>query len=436
MKIFKSTKITEKKNEASFYKSTRIVAKNLPSFLKESAILEFFSKRNPATDVFMLKNKEGKFRRMAFIGYSTPEEAEEAVKFYNENMFRNHKITVEMGEPKNVSKDEETTLNKKSKYARIFYIQNLQNIDIESLRNDVASYLFEKHKKLVRHNISEEDKGYKIEFESHDIANDFYKNKKIICGRRVKVVVYDEDLQKKQFEHFNTLFFDFNMVLNNTAEFRNIEKDKIVDVEDKSLGVKMAILEASLVEKTKLFLEKNSVFAKKKENIVGIDKCKVIMRCEHILDVIGQIEGKIKTFEISPSKTLAIVVFEDEKTAEKIQRTFNFKKYKNGIIYVEFAPKINSESAGMIIDEKLKTKANCICIKNLPFQATKEDLKELFGVFCKVVDVRVPKKEDGSSRGFAFCVFENNASVEKIIEVFGISVHLYGRKLIIQKAQK
>lgn len=432
----KTEDATEKASENNF--STRIVVKDLPAFLTQTDLEEHFNAFIQSTDVFMLKTKKGKFRRVAFVGYKTNEDAKKALEYFNNSLIKNHKMQVHLSEEK-----EENTENisRRILYSRKYFITNLKDIKMEDIQNDVAEYLIDKHKKLIKYHVCEEERGIKIEFDKQEDALDFYKNKKVICGRRIKIVTYDEDANKKQVDHFNTLFFDFNAVANTMAELNNKNKEDFVKVEDDSLGVKMALLEANLVEKTKKFLENNRIYLDK---LIGLNKKKLIVRCEDILGAIEYVKKENIKIEVAPSRTMAIIEFGEEKDCERVQKQINYKRHKNGIIYAEYAPQCeevvkketNDKKETIDKKDKLKVKANCICIKNLPFQATKDDLKELFSAFCKVVDVRIPQKEDGTSRGFGFAVFENNAAVDKIIEIFGTSVHLYGRKLVIQRAQK
>ena len=76
-----------------------------------------------------------------------------------------------------------------------------------------------------------------------------------------------------------------------------------------------------------------------------------------------------------------------------------------------------------------------LCIKNLPFQASKDELKLLFAGFGNIVDVRIPKNNMGRSRGFGFITFEDPKTIDKIIEQCS-NMHLYGRRLVLEKAQK
>ena len=59
-----------------------------------------------------------------------------------------------------------------------------------------------------------------------------------------------------------------------------------------------------------------------------------------------------------------------------------------------------------------------ILVKNLAFEAATRDLRELFGAFGKLQSVRIPRKFDGTHRGFGFVEFvtpqEAKAAVEAL----------------------
>lgn len=46
-----------------------------------------------------------------------------------------------------------------------------------------------------------------------------------------------------------------------------------------------------------------------------------------------------------------------------------------------------------------------ILVRNLAFESTKRDLRELFSSFGQLKSVRIPRKFDGSNRGFGFVEF-------------------------------
>lgn len=74
-----------------------------------------------------------------------------------------------------------------------------------------------------------------------------------------------------------------------------------------------------------------------------------------------------------------------------------------------------------------------LVVRNLAFEATKNDVQELFTSFGSVKSVRLPKKFDGSHRGFAFVEFLTHSEAVTAMESLA-ATHLYGRHLVIEWA--
>ena len=74
-----------------------------------------------------------------------------------------------------------------------------------------------------------------------------------------------------------------------------------------------------------------------------------------------------------------------------------------------------------------------IIIKNLPFEASKKEVRSLFEAYGQLRSVRLPKKFDRSARGFAFADFVTAKEAENAMEVLK-NTHLLGRKLILEFA--
>ena len=66
--------------------------------------------------------------------------------------------------------------------------------------------------------------------------------------------------------------------------------------------------------------------------------------------------------------------------------------------------------------KKVAARRTKIIIKNLPFQATKKDVRSLFGAYGQLRSVRVPKKFDRSARGFAFADFVSSREAENAMD--------------------
>ncbi|KAF2897811.1 hypothetical protein ILUMI_08367 [Ignelater luminosus] len=74
---------------------SRLIVKNLPKKITETRIREIFSAKGSVTDIQLKYTPEGKFRQFAFIGYHNEDEANEAIKTFNNSHISTNKITVE-----------------------------------------------------------------------------------------------------------------------------------------------------------------------------------------------------------------------------------------------------------------------------------------------------------------------------------------------------
>ncbi|XP_011866993.1 PREDICTED: probable RNA-binding protein 19 [Vollenhovia emeryi] len=86
------------------------------------------------------------------------------------------------------------------------------------------------------------------------------------------------------------------------------------------------------------------------------------------------------------------------------------------------------------ITEQTGTK---IVVRNIPFQATAQEVTELFKSYGELKAVRLPKKLVGieKHRGFAFVEYYTKADAKKAFTALCQSTHLYGRRLVLEWAQ-
>ncbi|KAI3340696.1 RNA recognition domain-containing protein [Ustulina deusta] len=85
--------------------------------------------------------------------------------------------------------------------------------------------------------------------------------------------------------------------------------------------------------------------------------------------------------------------------------------------------------------EEIAKKATCtLIVKNLPFQASKREIKALFSAYSQIKSVRMPKKFNHSGRGFAFVDFSSSKEAASALQALE-GTHLLGRRLILQYAE-
>ncbi|EJD05148.1 uncharacterized protein FOMMEDRAFT_18782 [Fomitiporia mediterranea MF3/22] len=83
---------------------------------------------------------------------------------------------------------------------------------------------------------------------------------------------------------------------------------------------------------------------------------------------------------------------------------------------------------------KATSKTTKMIVKNLPFEATKSDLRSLFNTHGTLKSVRLPKKFNSHSRGYAFLEFTTRLEAERVFGAM-MHTHLLGRHLVLEWAE-
>ncbi|KAJ1732184.1 Multiple RNA-binding domain-containing protein 1, partial [Coemansia biformis] len=92
------------------------------------------------------------------------------------------------------------------------------------------------------------------------------------------------------------------------------------------------------------------------------------------------------------------------------------------------------ESGTSAADGK-QPKSTKLVVKNVPFEATRRDIRDLVSAFGQVKSVRLPKKFSGGHRGFAFVEFLTPQEAQNVLDTMK-STHLYGRHLVLGWAEE
>ncbi|KAJ8141197.1 hypothetical protein OY671_005627 [Metschnikowia pulcherrima] len=126
--------------------------------------------------------------------------------------------------------------------------------------------------------------------------------------------------------------------------------------------------------------------------------------------------------------------FRTKETAESAIRNLDNAVLDGHRVQLKLSHR-KSGSASSAASASKSEKTNKIIIKNLPFEASRKDVLELFGAYGQIKSVRVPKKFDKSARGFAFVEYTLLKEAESAMDSLK-GVHLLGRRLVMQYAEK
>ena len=152
--------------------------------------------------------------------------------------------------------------------------------------------------------------------------------------------------------------------------------------------------------------------------------------------VVAQV--KTKPDPKHPGKTLSMgfgfAEFRNKEQANAVIAAMDGEVIDGHRIQLKLSHRQGSSSSNNNNKSKKKIKSGKIIVKNLPFEATRKDVFELFNSFGQLKSVRVPKKFDKSARGFAFVEFLLPKEAENAMDQLQ-GVHLLGRRLVMQYAE-
>lgn len=156
----------------------------------------------------------------------------------------------------------------------------------------------------------------------------------------------------------------------------------------------------------------------------------------------GFVSARVKT-RVDPKKPgqvlsmgFGFVEFRSRQQAEAAVKTLSGHTLDGHNLVVQLSSKANDAAEDTRKkDRQRKKEANQtkIIIKNLPFQVSKKDIRALFAQYGELKKVRVPRKFDNSTRGFAFAEFVTPKEAENAMEALS-STHLLGRRLVLDFA--
>ncbi|KAL2755063.1 hypothetical protein ACRALDRAFT_2020392 [Sodiomyces alcalophilus JCM 7366] len=170
-------------------------------------------------------------------------------------------------------------------------------------------------------------------------------------------------------------------------------------------------------------------------------------RSSGLVEKFGGLEGfvsaqvKTKTDPKRPGQVLSMgfgfVEFRSKEDAQAAVKVMNGFVLDGHALAVKASHRGRDAAEERRREDAAKNKAGQrtkIIIKNLPFEATKKDIRALFGTYGQLRAVRVPKKFGQTSRGFAFAEFVTPREAENARAALE-NTHLLGRRLVLEFAE-
>ncbi|KAG5681099.1 hypothetical protein PVAND_010565 [Polypedilum vanderplanki] len=168
---------------------------------------------------------------------------------------------------------------------------------------------------------------------------------------------------------------------------------------------------------------------------------------EKIKEVFKKI-GKIHTVQIAKKKGTdgtswtpfgyGFIQFKESAAADKALKTMQMIKIDEKNIELKRSDRtlnMPKHSITKSIKNKEQKGSTKIMVRNIPFQANVNEIRQLFQTFGELKAVRLPRKTGvDQHRGFGFIDFINKSDAKSAFEALHLSTHLYGRRLVLEWA--
>ncbi|SGZ41756.1 related to Multiple RNA-binding domain-containing protein 1 [Hanseniaspora guilliermondii] len=240
----------------------------------------------------------------------------------------------------------------------------------------------------------------------------------------------------KELEPSKKEIAELDDIMNQAAQ--NVEKNSIKTIDEDKVDVEKILGDAKdedAEENEEEFTgPTTSIFVKNLNFSTSSETLK-----QHFSPVEGFLLAQVKTKPDPKNKnrTLSMgfgfVEFKTKQQAEIAISTLDGSVIEGHKIQLKISHRQNTvNNAKVKSNKKVSSK---IIVKNLPFEAARKDIYELFSSFGQLKSVRVPKKFDKSARGFAFVEFLLPKEAESAMNQLE-GVHLLGRRLVMQYAEQ
>lgn len=195
-------------------------------------------------------------------------------------------------------------------------------------------------------------------------------------------------------------------------------------------------------EVEKLWLEnfKEIELSREERTIVRIGASGNLISPKQIWDTVGIVDTDVYRQLLESLKEKGILISEVAKPqALKIAREKKIRDKKRIPRFKIVIPQKVSFPKPSLVKTKIQKKESLddsdyakIYIENIPFDASEEELVNLFTNYGEVVEVRIPKSRySNKGRGFAFIEFEKKISRDKAMED-KFNIYLKKRKIIVK----
>ncbi|KAF2476142.1 RNA-binding domain-containing protein [Lindgomyces ingoldianus] len=464
----------------------RLYLRNLPYVATEDNLREHFSKHGSLEEVHVpVNNKTGSPKGFAFLQFKDPEHAVEAFKHNDGIAFQGRLLHIISAKLKRDSKLDEFAISKlplkkqreirkKTEAASSTFNWNSLYLNADAVMSTVADRMGISKAELLdptssdaavkqahaETHIIQETKTY---FAQHGVDLEAFKRSSkgdiAILVKNIPHGIRSDEVQKLFEEHGTVKQFLMPPAgMTAIVEFANSAQAKSAF---KSLAYRKVKDSILFLEKAPKDLFKEGVVAPSASvgtkssatdllqdavepeltttSTLYVRNLNFSTTTQHLSEIFARLAGfrsaKVKTKNDPKRGTLSMgfgfVEFNGVEAASAALRAMDGYNLDGHKLQIKASHK-GADAAEERRKEDVAKKAagTKIIIKNLPFEASKKDIRALFAPYGQLRSVRVPKKFDSSSRGFGFADFTTKREAANAMDALR-NTHLLGRRLVL-----
>ncbi|RIA86197.1 hypothetical protein C1645_344933 [Glomus cerebriforme] len=396
---------------------SRLIIKNLPKNLTDNKFREHFSSKGQVTDAKIMKTSDGKSRCFGFIGYRTEQEANDALKYFNNTFIFTSRITIEFAKPVNDSllprpwsahsvgsseyeKRHQQNPNNKS-------LDGISKVDKDKYRksNSKFSIVDEKNEKLQEFLEVMQPRSKSKTWANDDLTTlDSQYGKKSKIGSEKKPTKNNAKIEGSDDEFYQDL-------LNKTKDKKKGDDKRVKPINNKN--------EAKILSE-----ENENEFDTTKDLVSDIDWLKSRMRRKFDLEDDDEEDNEMSVQKRSvkegtSSDSESNDGYNSDKSSDSKSSKSDEKKgddkgaYMNhdeeqmqGIISNKETNNNSSDRITEVPPEESIGETGRLFVRNLPYICTEDDLRKEFVKFGPLAEVHMPlDRETKKQKGFAYILY-------------------------------
>ncbi|KAI4372643.1 hypothetical protein MLD38_010847 [Melastoma candidum] len=360
---------------------SRICVKNLPKYAAEDRLREVFSQKGEITDVKVMRTKDGKSRQFGFVGFRTPEQAQEAIAYFNKSFLDTCRISCEVarkvGDPDMPQPWSRHSLKKKEKAAT----------DQDSSGVVVSKADKKNKKKDVDDNNNDPKLKEFLQVMQPRTTTKLWANDTLLATKENQGAKQDTDgVVDKEMER----------ILDKAATCFEHEED------DQKGGTRESLKQVAC-----------------DETVSDMDYFRSRVRTEWSDSESDENSGSHYNNENNDKGSEKISLTVSDASRQSIGKDVTRDRTKTDVGAEDFDGKVFDPDNPLSSAQDEKEDAlgsGRLFVRNLPYSATEEELEELFSQYGKVVEVHiVVDKETRRSKGIAYIQYAFPESASRSI---------------------